>query len=245
MPGLTNGDSYTFTVRAENAAGSSLASSPSSPVTPRTVPGAPTAVSATPGNTSAQVSFTAPTSTGGSPITRYTVTATDGTTAGNGGQTASGTSSPITVPGLTNGDSYTFTVRAENAAGSSLASSPSSPVTPRTVPGAPTAVSATPGNTSRGELHRPGLHRWQSDHQVHRHRDRQHDAGQRRPDRHGTSSPITVPGLTNGDSYTFTVRADQRRRQQLASSPSNAVTPRTVPGAPTAVSATPGNASAR
>ena len=50
-------------------------------------PGAPTAVAATAGNASAAVSFTAPTSDGGSPITGYTVTATDTTTPGNGGQT--------------------------------------------------------------------------------------------------------------------------------------------------------------
>ncbi len=45
-------------------------------------PGAPTAVSATAGNASAAVSFTAPASDGGSPITGYTVIATDTTTPG-------------------------------------------------------------------------------------------------------------------------------------------------------------------
>jgi hypothetical protein len=42
----------------------------------------------------------------------HTVTATDHTNAANGGQTATGTGSSITVTGLTNGDSYTFTVTA-------------------------------------------------------------------------------------------------------------------------------------
>jgi hypothetical protein len=79
------------------------------------------------------VAFTAPASDGGSPITGYTVTATDATTPGNGGQTATGMSSPIVVAGLTNGDAYTFTVTAVNAAGTGAASAVSAAVTPKRV----------------------------------------------------------------------------------------------------------------
>jgi hypothetical protein len=76
------------------------------------------------------VSFTAPASDGGSAITGYTVTATDALTPANGGQTATGTSSPITITGLTNGDNYTFTAHATNAAGNGAESAPSNAVTP-------------------------------------------------------------------------------------------------------------------
>ncbi len=62
------------------------------------------------------------------------MTATDSTTPANGGQTASGASSPITVSGLTNGDSYTFTVTATNANGTGAASDPSNAVTRRRSP---------------------------------------------------------------------------------------------------------------
>ena len=57
-----------------------------------------------------------------------------------------------TVTGLSIGNGYTITVTAANAAGTSAASAASSAVPPRTVPGAPTAVSAIAAGTlfSRG-----------------------------------------------------------------------------------------------
>ena len=93
-----------------------------------TVPDAPTEVSAIAGNAQAEISFTAPTNTGGINITSYTVTSSPG------GITATGTSSPITITGLTNGTSYTFTVIATNDIGNSVGSSASSPVTPYQLP---------------------------------------------------------------------------------------------------------------
>ena len=89
-------------------------------------PGAPTIGTATPGNGQATVSFTAPTSTGGATITSYMVTSSPG------GKTATGSGSPITVTGLTNGISYTFTVTATNSAGTSPASEESSSIVPFT-----------------------------------------------------------------------------------------------------------------
>ena len=65
------------------------------------------------------MTWTAPTSNGGSPITGYTVTASDSTTPANGGETCTcdQRSAQLHVTGLTNGDSYTFTVAATNASG--------------------------------------------------------------------------------------------------------------------------------
>ena len=114
-----------------------------------TAPGAPTGVSATPGQGQATVSFSAPASNGGSTITGYTVTATDTTTPANGNQTVTGTTSPITVGGLTNGDSYTFTVTATNGVGTGAASSTSNAVTPLgTGCNPPTITSALPTATA-------------------------------------------------------------------------------------------------
>ena len=88
------------------------------------IPGAPTAVVAVGADRQAEVSFTAPESDGGAAITSYTVTSSPG------GLTATGTSSPITITGLTNGTSYTFTVTATNNDGPGSASSASSVITP-------------------------------------------------------------------------------------------------------------------
>jgi len=91
-----------------------------------TKPGAPTIGTATAGNASASVTFSAPAENGGSAITGFTVTASPG------GATGTGSSSPITVSGLSNGTAYTFTVTATNAVGTSNASSASNSVTPFT-----------------------------------------------------------------------------------------------------------------
>ena len=86
-------------------------------------PDSPTSVSATAGDAQADVSFTAPTDVGGSAITGYRAQS-------NTGIGASGTSSPITVTGLSNGTSYTFNVWAINAFGYSAPSDASGSVTP-------------------------------------------------------------------------------------------------------------------
>ena len=124
VTGLTNGTPYTFTVRATNAVGDSAESPASNSVTPATVPGAPTIGTATAGDTQATVPFTAPASNGGEAITGYTATSSPG------GLTATGASSPLTVTGLTNGQAYTFTVKATNAVGDSADSAASNSVTP-------------------------------------------------------------------------------------------------------------------
>jgi len=69
------------------------------------------------------VAFTAPTDTGTSAITGFVATTNDGIGA-------TGSSSPITITGLTNGTSYTARVYAANAFGTSAASVASASFTP-------------------------------------------------------------------------------------------------------------------
>ncbi|MBS2022738.1 MAG: fibronectin type III domain-containing protein, partial [Deltaproteobacteria bacterium] len=149
VTGLTNGTSYTFTVTATNVIGTGPASAASAAVIPATAPGAPTGVTAVDQqNAQSDVSWTAPSNTGGLSITGYTVTSSPG------GLTASVTCNPptttcgtnATVTGLTNGTSYTFTVTATTPAGTSSASSASASVKPGTTPGTPTGVTGSDGS---------------------------------------------------------------------------------------------------
>jgi hypothetical protein len=104
---------------------------PSPALSYATPPAAPTIGTATPGVHSASVAFTPP-STGGSAITGYTATCSTFTNTGG--------TSPIVVSGLTNGTSYTCTVKATNAVGDSPASASSNSVTPAPA----TTLTATP-----------------------------------------------------------------------------------------------------
>ena len=146
VSGLTDGLSYTFTVTATNALGTGPSSAPSNAVVPEGVPGPPLTVSVRPGNDTAIVSFVPPASDGSSPITSYTATATDATTPSNGGQSATGPGSPLTVTGLTEGNRYVFTVTAANGVGQGPASAPSNSIVAATVPGPPVDVGAAPGS---------------------------------------------------------------------------------------------------
>ena len=126
VTGLTNGTAYTFKVVATNGIGTSAASDPSAAVTPSTVPNAPTGVTAAMGDASASVSFLAPANNGGSAVLRYTVTSSPG----NFTCTVNAPATSCNVTGLTNGTAYTFTVKATNKNGDSVASTASSAGTP-------------------------------------------------------------------------------------------------------------------
>jgi len=131
VTGLTNGTSYTFTVAAINSVDTGPSSDTSDPVTPVTTPGAPTTVTGVAGNTQVTVSWVAPTSTGGSPITGYIITSNP--SAGDSPVTVGNVTSGI-VTGLTNGTPYTFTVAAVNSIDTGPSSEASDPVTPATTP---------------------------------------------------------------------------------------------------------------
>lgn len=97
---------------------------------PLQAPNAPTIGTATSSTaTTASVAFTAPANVGGSAITSYVVESIPG------GISAVGSSSPITVSGLTTGTAYTFRVTALNSYGPSPASAVSNSVTPTAAPG--------------------------------------------------------------------------------------------------------------
>ena len=222
IPKLTNGVRYAVSVQAFVG---HLASPDSAPVTVEPgLAGAPTAVRATVGNGQSTVSFTAPTA-GAFPVTSYAVTAADATTPGNGGQTVTGTSSPITVTGLTIGDSYTFTVVAVDKYGPGPASAPSSPMVPVPVPGTPVDVAAVPSYGRAAVSFTPPAGLAQGFTVTATDLTTPLNGGESNS---GDASPITVTGLTGGDSYAFTVTAYNGPVAGPPSSPSAVVVPQTL-----------------
>ena len=145
VTGLTNGTQYYFRVSAVNSIGTGTASSsvtatPSAPG----VPGAPQSPAATRGDTQVALSWSAPSSDGGSTITGYKVYQSTDDVSFTEVATPSGTSQTITS--LTNGTTYYFKIAAVNSTGTGAQTSSVSAV-PATTPAAPTSVSGTNGDT--------------------------------------------------------------------------------------------------
>ena len=207
ITGLTNGTSYTVSVRAKNSVGAGLWSFNASgtPAAAATVPGKVGRPLVSVGDGSLTVSWSAP-SNGGSAITGYDVRARsqDGTHELTRGTSAS---TSVTVTGLTNGKSYNVSVRARNSVGSGSWSDSASgtPVAAAAVPGKPARPSVTAGDgsltvswsaPSNGGSAITGYEVWYSP-----------DTSSQSWTRSTTATSITVTGLTNGTSHTVHVRA--------------------------------------
>jgi hypothetical protein len=104
-------------------------------VKPATVPGAPgigiAASGAVGGTVTAVAKWTAPASTGGSPIKQYAVTAVQSGTGTRTLKLVGATVRSTTMTGLLNGTTYTFVVSAINAIGTGASSAASNSVIAR------------------------------------------------------------------------------------------------------------------
>ncbi len=249
VTGLTNGQSYRLNVAAGNLLGNGPPSGLSNAVTPTaTAPGAPTIGTATAGDASALITWTPPTSDGGSPVIGYSVQAINASNAPIGAlRPAAAGATSLTVAGLTNGTTVRFQVQAVNAIGAGAFSALSSSVTPMTVPGVPVIGTPTRGNAS-------ALVRWAAPTSdggspitgytvkvVNTATNAQ--VGALWPAGPGQTS-LAVTGLANGTAVRFQVRAVNAMGASAFSALSSSVTPMTVPGAPVIGTPTRGNAAA-
>lgn len=210
--GLTGDLTYTYTVTALEGTVPSAPSAPVSATTPVVLPGKPTGLAATRGDTRVALRWTAtPEATGYQVVRGGVVVATPATPA-------------FTDTGLANGTTYTYLVRATNRAGTSSDSDEvqARPLPP--VPAVPTGLAAAAGDAKvvLSWTTVPGA----ASYQVRR-------GG-------STVATVTAPsytdnGLTNGTTYSYTVRASNIAG---TSSSSSAVT--ATPAKPVAAPASPG-----
>ena len=126
---LSNGTEYEFQLRAVNDIGNANATAiiRATPMATIVAPGVPRNLSETAGDTEVVLDWDAPISNGGSNITDYEVSIDGGTFISTGSTTTA-----YTATSLTNGQDYTFSVRAVNiiGAGTATAAIDSTPEAP-------------------------------------------------------------------------------------------------------------------
>jgi alpha-tubulin suppressor-like RCC1 family protein len=234
--GVSIGKTYSCTVTATNAVGTSPASDASNSVLAARVPDAPTIGTATRGNRSITVAFSPPASDGASLITSYAASCS----SSNGGTpgAASAGANPIVVGSLTNGASYTCTVTATNDVGTGPASDASEAVVPATVPGAPPSVTAERGDGQATVSWTAPLSNGGSALTGYIVTPSANGTPETPIDVESSATTTVITGLTNGDSYTFRVAAKNAVGTGSASPVSSPVVPGAVPDAPTGVVAT-------
>ncbi len=229
---------YTCTVRSRNEAGESPESPPSDPFETVGVPTSPLNLAVElEGDASVDLSWSAPSFDGGSPVTGYLLEQDDGTVwvaVANLGSTVTS----FTVSGLENGTSYRFRVTAENAVGWGAVSDDVT-ATPYGLPAAPTGMllAADDAEVSLSWTAADGNGRPVLDYAI------EYGTSSSGPwttvdDGVSTSTSYVVTGLTNGTEYTFRVRAETLAG--LSEPVSGVARPLAAPSAPTSLLASPG-----
>jgi len=151
---VTNGVTYYYQVSAVNNVGegprsNEASATPSAAPPPPSPPSAPQNLAATGGNAQVTLTWQAPASNGGSPITNYKIYR--GTTSGGETLVATiGNQLSYSDGGLTNGVTYYYQVSAVNNVGEGPRSNEASatPTAPATPPGAPQGLVATAGDAT-------------------------------------------------------------------------------------------------
>ena len=235
---LSNGTAYTFTSTATNTTGTSTsASTESASVTPAGIPNSPTGVTGTGIGGTANITWTLPTSDGGSAITDYVIeysveSSGTWTTFADGVSTATS----ATITGLTAGNAYEFRVSTKNIIGNSLPSFtspvvealPTAPTITGTTPasGQVTVVWSAPTHLGSGTITQYTITAYGLNGNV---------AGSCNPDPGQTT--CVVSGLDNGSPYTFKAAVTTTVGDSIQSSATASVIPSGVPSSPSDVAA--------
>jgi chitodextrinase len=221
--GLTPGTTYSYTIKAKDAAGNGSVSSATVVTTldtiPPTAPGAPIAS----GTTDVQTTLTWAASTDNVGVTGYEVYR---------GATLVGTvtSTTFTDTGLTQGTTYSYTIKAKDAAGNGSVSGATVVTTtdtaPPTVPGTPVASGTTGVQTTLtwvASTDNVGV----TGYEVYRGSTLVGTV---------TSTTFTDTGLTQGTTYSYTIKAKDAAGNGSVSGATAVTTldttPPTVPGTP-------------
>src|SRR5437773_2235747 len=240
---VTNGQTYYYKVTAVNAVGEGPRSNEASgtPTSGQTVPSPPRQLNATPGEAQVTLTWLAPSSDGGSPITNFKIY--QGTASGGESLLATvGAVFSYPDSSVTNGVTYYYYVTAVNGIGASGSSNEVSatPVAGPSVPDAPQNLVATPGNGTMTLTWSPPP--WDvrspvTGYTVYR--------GTNSGNRSffvplGNVTTYTDTGLANGQRYYYVVTAINAIGEGPPSSEVSAK-PATVPGSPGNLQAIPGN----
>jgi len=234
--GLTIGTTYYYKVAAVNGAGTSGLSNEASAMAEPAVPAAPAGLTATAGNASVSLTWTA--STGATSYNVYRGTA-------SGGESTTAIATGITTAAyadstVTNGTTYYYKVAAVNAGGTSGLSNEASATPALAAPAAPTGLAATAGNASVSLTWTASA--GATSYNVYRGT----TSG-------GESATAIVSGITttaytdttvtNGTKYYYKVAAVNGGGTSGLSNEASATPALAAPAAPTGLTATAGNAS--
>jgi hypothetical protein len=194
-------------------------------------PGPPKSVVATAGNATARVSWQ-PAAANGAAISKYVVEA-DGKTYDVGANQRS-----LEVTGLTNGQTYRFTVHAVNAKGAGPERTSNAVVPSSEVPDPPASVTAKENKDGTVTVSWPAADG--QGHPIKKYAVTAVSAGANAPAGESTGTELVIPAgtLEYGQQYAFTVIAvNDKGTGSKASRVSNSVVPYTVPGRPQGVDA--------
>ncbi len=249
ITGLTNGTTYKVRVRAQNSRGWSGWSSEAT-ATPATTPGTPDSPTLEVKDGSLGASWTAPTDTGGSAITGYSVRYCDNSTLCDAANewtvrtVSSGSTTTYTIGSLTNGKTYEVQVAARNRKGLS-AWSFSASASPAALPAKPTGLAVEAAHQSLKVSWTASVDNgttvtgYEVEYRK-QNSDNTWPATWTSDDHSGTDTYTTIDSLTNGSKYQVRVQADSSNGKSGWTSAVSG-TPKAVPDAPDAPTLTSGD----